>query len=78
MSDDDMTNYRWWYDYLLYYSCIPIYVMMWILTPLLLFMCFGVCTLGVQILRTRSFSFAGRLEGGDRDILLKLFYGDIK
>jgi len=28
MIDDDMMNDRRWYDYLLYDSCIPIYVMM--------------------------------------------------
>ena len=38
--------------------------------PLLLSVYFGVCTLGVQILRMRSFSFVGRLEGGNGDILL--------
>jgi len=46
--------------------------------PLLLFVCFGVCTHGVQIHRKRRFSFAGRLEGGDEDISSLLFIYTIK
>ena len=40
----------------IYYSCIPIYVTMNILTPFVVFMYYGVCTLGVQTLKTMSSS----------------------
>jgi len=52
----------------IYYSCIPVYVTMNIITPLLL--CIMVSVLLGYRHSGRETLVAGHLEGGERDILL--------